>query len=121
MAWLDREIVVVDDDQGILESFDAMLGEDYPLVTLENGFEAIEYLKSHKPKLIFLDIKMPGMDGIEVLKRLRQEKVDAAVVIVTATTKAHYEEEAEKLGISGYLHKPFEVDEVEDITRRVLH
>ena len=121
MAWLDREIVVVDDDQGILESFDAMLGDDYPLVTLENGFEAIEYLKSHKPKLIFLDIKMPGMDGIEVLKRLRQEKVDAAVVIVTATTKAHYEEEAENLGISGYLHKPFEVDEVEDITRRVLH
>ena len=121
MAWLDREIVVVDDDQGILESFDAMLGDDYPLVTLENGFEAIEYVKSHKPKLIFLDIKMPGMDGIEVLKRLRQEKVGAAVVIVTATTKAHYEEEAEELGITGYLHKPFEVDEVEDITRRVLH
>ena len=42
MAWLDREIVVVDDDQGILESFDAMLGDDYPLVTQDNGFEAIE-------------------------------------------------------------------------------
>jgi two-component system response regulator (stage 0 sporulation protein F) len=121
MAWLDREIVVVDDDQGILESFDAMLGDDYPLVTLDNGFEAIEYVTSHKPKLIFLDIKMPGMDGIEVLKRLRQDKVDAAVVIVTATTKAHYEEEAEELGISGYLRKPFEVDDVEDIARRVLH
>ncbi len=121
MAWLDREIVVVDDDQGILESFDAVLGDDYPLVTLDNGFEAIEYVKSHKPKLIFLDIKMPGMNGIEVLKRLRQDKVDAAVVIVTATTKAHYEEEAEELGITGYLRKPFEVDDVEDIARRVLH
>jgi len=121
MAWLDREIVVVDDDQGILESFDAMLGDDYPLVTLDNGFEAIEYVKSHKPKLIFLDIKMPGMDGIEVLKRLRQDKIDAAVVIVTATTKAHYEEEAEELGITAYLRKPFEVDDVEDIARRVLH
>jgi YesN/AraC family two-component response regulator len=42
-------------------------------------------------------------------------------VIVTATTKAHYEEEAEELGISGYLHKPFEVDDVEDIAKRVLH
>ena len=121
MAWLDREIMVVDDDQGILESFDAMLGDDYPVVTLDNGFEAIEYIKSHKPKLIFLDIKMPGMNGIEVLKRLRQSKVDAAVVIVTATTKAHYEEEAEELGITGYLRKPFEVDDVEDITKRVLH
>jgi CheY-like chemotaxis protein len=121
MAWLDREIVVVDDDQGILESFDVMLGDDYPLVTLDNGFEAIEYVKSHKPKLIFLDIKMPGINGIEVLKRMRQDKVDAAVVIVTATTKAHYEEEAEELGVAGYLRKPFEVDDVEDITRRVLH
>ena len=53
MACLDREIMVVDDDQGILESFDAMLGDDYPVVTLDNGFEAIEYIKSHKPKLIF--------------------------------------------------------------------
>jgi len=121
MAWLDREIVVVDDDQGILESFDAMLGDEYTLVTMDNGFEALEYVKSHKPKLIFLDIKMPGMSGIEVLKRLRQSEVDAAIVIVTATTKAHYEEEAEELGISGYLHKPFEVDDVEDIAKRVLH
>ena len=121
MAWLDREIVVVDDDQGILESFDAMLGDEYPLVTMDNGVEAIEYVKSHKPKLIFLDIKMPGMNGIEVLKRLRQDKIDAAVVIVTATTKAHCEKEAEELGIRGSLRKPFEVDDVEDIAKRVLH
>lgn len=121
MSWLDKQIVVVDDDQGILESFDAMLGDDYPLVMLNNGFEAIEYVKSHNPKLIFLDIKMPGMNGIEVLKRLRQDKIDAAVVIVTATTQAYYEDEAEDLGITAYLRKPFEVDEVADITKRVLH
>jgi len=121
MAYLDKEIVVVDDDQGILESFDAMLGDDYPLVTLNNGFAAIEYVKSHKPKLIFLDIKMPGMNGIEVLKKLRQEKVEVAVVMVTATTQSHYESEAEELGITAYLRKPFEIDEVEDITKRVLH
>ncbi len=75
MAYLDKEIVVVDDDQGILESFDAMLGDDYPLVTLDNGSAAIEYMKSHKPRLVFLDIKMPGMNGMEVLKKLRQDKV----------------------------------------------
>jgi two-component system response regulator (stage 0 sporulation protein F) len=121
MAYLDKEIVVVDDDLGILESFDAMLGDDYPLVTLDNGFAAIEYVKSHKPRLVFLDIKMPGMNGMEVLKKLRQDKVEVAVVMVTATTQAHYESEAEDLGITAYLRKPFEIDEVEDITRRVLH
>jgi len=121
MARLDKEIVVVDDDRGILESFDAMLGDDYPLVTLDNGAEAIEYVKSHRPRLIFLDIKMPGMSGIEVLKRLRQDEVEAEVVIVTATTQSHYEQEAEELGITAYLKKPFEIDDVEDIARRVLH
>jgi two-component system response regulator (stage 0 sporulation protein F) len=121
MAWLEKEIVVVDDDLGILESFDAMLGDDYPLVTLDNGFEAVEYVRSHRPKLIFLDIKMPGMNGIEVLKRMRRDNIDAAVVIVTATTQAYYEDEAVDLGITAYLRKPFEVDDVENITRRVLH
>lgn len=121
MAHLDNEILVVDDEQGILESFDAMLGDDYPLVTLDNGFEAIEYVRSHRPRLIFLDIKMPGMNGIEVLKTLRRDEVDAAVVMVTATTQAHYEDEAEELGITAYLRKPFEVDDVEDIARQVFH
>ena len=109
MAYLDKEIVVVDDDQGILESFDAMLGDDYQLVTLDNGFSAIEYVKSHKPRLVFLDIKM------------RQDKVEVAVVMVTATTQSHYESEAEELGITAYLRKPFDIDEVEGITKRVLH
>jgi CheY-like chemotaxis protein len=64
---------------------------------------------------------MPGMSGIEVLKKLRQDEVEAEVVIVTATTQAHYEQEAEELGITAYLKKPFEIDDVEDIARRVLH
>lgn len=121
MVRLDREILVVDDERGILESFDAMLGDDYQLVTLDNGRDAIEYLETHQPKLVFLDIKMPGLDGIEVLRQLRQRRVDIAVVIVTATTQAHYETMAEDLGISAYLRKPFDVEEVESITQRVLH
>ena len=121
MSYMCQEILVVDDEQGILESFDAMLGDDYPLVTIDSGFEAIEYVKTHRPKLMFLDIKMPGINGIEVLKRLRRENIDTEVVIVTATTQTHYESEAEELGITAYLRKPFEVDDVETIARRVLH
>ncbi len=121
MSYVCQEILVVDDEQGILESFDAMLGEDYPLVTIDSGLEAIEYMKTHRPKLMFLDIKMPGISGIEVLKSLRRENIDTAVVIVTATTQTHYESEAENLGITAYLRKPFEVDDVETITKRVLH
>jgi two-component system response regulator (stage 0 sporulation protein F) len=121
MASANKEIVVVDDDQGILESFDAMLGDEYSLVTINNGFEALEYVKYHKPRLIFLDIKMPGMDGIEILRRLREDKIDTAVVMVTATSQSGYQEESEQLGVTAYVRKPFEIDEIEDITRRVLH
>lgn len=120
MACLEGEIVVVDDEQGVLESFEAMLGDEYSVVTLDDGRLALEYLESHQPKLVFLDIKMPGMNGLEILRRLRRQKKQTAVVVVTATTQEQYKAEAENLGITAYLRKPFEVEEVEDIARELL-
>ncbi len=66
-----ESIFVVDDDQGILDSFDAMLGDEYNLVMVDNGTKAIELLNKEKPRLLFLDIKMPGQNGLEVLKNIR--------------------------------------------------
>ncbi|MBW1982785.1 MAG: response regulator [Deltaproteobacteria bacterium] len=121
MAHMEDEILVVDDDLGILESFDAMLGDDYSIVTIGSGEQALEYLSSHRVKLIFLDIKMSDISGIEVLEKLRQQKSTTEVVIVTATTEEHYEQQARDLGIAAFLRKPFEVLEVEEIASRVLH
>ena len=114
-------IFVVDDDQGILDSFDAMLGDDYPLIMIDNGTKAIELIVENKPKLLFLDIKLPGHDGIEVLEKIREKGVSSKVVIVTALVQDHYEDLAQKFGVFTYLHKPLDVDEVKEITRRVLH
>ena len=60
-------IFVVDDDQGILESFDAMLGDDYQLVMISDGDQALEMLSRHHPRLLFLDLQIPGPDGLAVL------------------------------------------------------
>jgi DNA-binding NtrC family response regulator len=114
-------IFVVDDDQGILDSFDAMLGDDYPLIMIDNGTKAIELIVENKPKLLFLDIKLPGHDGMEVLEKIREKGISSKVVIVTALVQDHYEELAQKYGVFKYLHKPLDVDEVKEITRRVLH
>ena len=114
-------IFVVDDDQGILDSFDVMLGDDYDLVMVDNGTEALELIKEQNPRLMFLDIKIPGHSGLEVLKKIREVGISTSVVVVTALAHAHYQEAAEKYGIYRYLHKPLDVDEVEEITRRVLH
>ncbi|PIU30917.1 MAG: hybrid sensor histidine kinase/response regulator, partial [Syntrophobacteraceae bacterium CG07_land_8_20_14_0_80_61_8] len=78
--WQDPRdsIVVVDDDQGILDSFDVMLGDDYPLDMVRDANRALAVLAAKKPRLIFLDIKMPGVNGIELLRRLRETGTDAA-------------------------------------------
>lgn len=114
-------IFVVDDDQGILDSFDVMLGEDYPLTMVSSGDEALKLLSYQNPRLLFLDIKMPGLNGLELLKWIRQHSLPVEVVIVTALPQDHYEETARHYGVYGYLKKPLDVDEVEDITRQVFH
>jgi DNA-binding NtrC family response regulator len=116
-----EEIFVVDDDQGILDSFDALLGDDYPLQMFSDSRRAIRVLDEKNPGLLFLDIKMPGMNGIEVLKWIRDRSLPTKVVIVTALPQAQYEEDANKYGVYRYLKKPLDIDEVEEITRAVLH
>lgn len=114
-------IFVVDDDQGILESFEAMLGDDYPLVMVDNVPDALTLLRKHRPRLLFLDLKIPKSNGFDVLKWLREEGLTTAVVVVTGLPQDHYEELARQYGVYRYLRKPLDVDEVEDITRTVFH
>ncbi|NTV42896.1 MAG: response regulator [Syntrophobacteraceae bacterium] len=114
-------IFVVDDDRGILDSFDAMLGDDYPLVMVDNGAKALTLLSEYQPRLMFLDIKMPGMNGLDLLQCIRNNRMSTQVVIVTALPQEQYEELAHQYGVYRYLKKPLDVDEVEDITRTVLH
>jgi DNA-binding NtrC family response regulator len=114
-------IFVVDDDQGILDSFEAMLGDEYQLVMVDNGTEALELIIEQNPRLLFLDLKIPGYNGLEVLKRIREIGITTNVVVVTALAQDHYQETAEKYGVYRYLHKPLDVDEVEEIARRVIH
>ncbi|MDY0039017.1 MAG: response regulator [Desulforhabdus sp.] len=114
-------IFVVDDDQGILDSFDAMLGDDYPLVMLNSGTKALSMLAEKNPALLFLDIKMPGMNGLDLLKSIKEKGIATKVVIVTALPQDNYEEMAYQFGVYKYLRKPLDVDEVEGITRTVIH
>lgn len=114
-------ILVVDDDQGILDSFDAMLGDDYPVTMVSSGNQAVELLREHSPQLLFLDIKMPGMNGMDLLKWIHDRAMATKVVIVTALPQDDYEQMARKFGVYRYLRKPLDLDEVEDVTRRALH
>ncbi|HEA65747.1 hypothetical protein LCGC14_1973460 [marine sediment metagenome] len=119
--WNEGSIVVIDDDQGILDSFDAMLGDDYRLFMVDNGSDALELLSKQNFDLLFLDIKIPRPNGLEVLRWIRERGISTKVVIVTALPQEHYEEMAQQYGIYRYLRKPLDVDEVEEIASTVLH
>jgi len=120
MKNLLKRILVVDDDQGILDSFEVLLGDRYNLVKAENGYEALRILETDPPQLIFLDIKMPGLDGIDVLRRLQKDQKKVGVVIITGTDQEKTEDEARSLGVVDYLKKPLDIFEIDRIATQVL-
>lgn len=120
MKNLSKRILVVDDDQGILDSFEVLLGDRYDLVKAENGYEALRILEADPPHLMFLDIKMPGLDGIDILKRLQEDQKKVGVVVITATDQEKTEEEAKSLGVIDFLKKPLDIFEIERIASQVL-
>jgi two-component system nitrogen regulation response regulator NtrX len=120
MGNLSKRILVVDDDQGILDSFEVLLGDRYDLVKAENGYEALRILEANPPHLMFLDIKMPGLDGIDILKRLQEDQKKVGVVVITATDQEKTEEEAKSLGVIDFLKKPLDIFEIERIASQVL-
>ena len=117
----EKPIFVVDDDQGILDSFEAMLGDDYPLVMVNNVPEALELLGEYEPRLLFLDLKIPKFNGFHVLKWIKENHLATNVVVVTGMAMGNYEEMANQYGIYRYLRKPLDVDEVEDIAKEILN
>ena len=120
MGYLSKRILVVDDDQGILDSFEVLLGDRYDLVKAENGYEALKILETNPPELMFLDIKMVGIDGIDILKKLHKEANKVGVVIITASNQEGIEEEAKSFGIIDFLRKPLDVFEIDRIASQVL-
>lgn len=118
---MQKPIFVVDDDQGILDSFDVMLGDDYKLVLASDGNRALKLLNKHHPHLLFLDLQIPGPNGLEVLARIRERGLMTRVVIVTAMVQDEYQRKAERLGVYRYLNKPLDVDEIMEITHSVVN
>jgi two-component system response regulator (stage 0 sporulation protein F) len=116
-----QQILVVDDDIGILDAFSAMLADDYHVVLVNNGQEALRHLETQNPMLMFMDIKMPGLNGIDVLRALKKQGRAIKIVVVTALPQDRCRELAEQYGVYRYLSKPLDVDEIEDIARQLIH
>jgi len=115
-------IALVDDDRNILTSVSLSLeAEGYRVQTYTDGVAALEGLKSNPPDLAIFDIKMPRMDGMELLRRLRQ-KSDLPVIFLTSKDEEIDELFGLKMGADDFIHKPFSqrllVERVKAILRR---
>ncbi|PYM15836.1 MAG: sigma-54-dependent Fis family transcriptional regulator [Candidatus Rokuibacteriota bacterium] len=113
-------ILVVDDDEGLRESFRLILDDDYELLEAPDGARALDVIRATHVDLVLLDVRLPGMDGVEVLERLKAIDEQTEVVLVTAVKTLRTAVAAMKLGEFDYITKPFEEDELLTVIRRAL-
>ena len=113
-------ILVVDDEPDMLETFRSILKKKYRVITSNSGKGALTILKKERVDICLLDIKMPDMDGIEVLKRIKDIDENLEVIMVTALKDVKLAVKAMKLGAFEYINKPFEVDELLALTEKAL-
>ncbi len=113
-------VLVVDDDPGVRESFRLILEDHYDVVDAPDGPGALDVVRASAVDLVLLDIRLPGMDGIEVLERIKALDEGIEVILVTAVKTVRTAVAAMKLGAFDYLTKPFEEDELLSLSRRAL-
>jgi two-component system response regulator PilR (NtrC family) len=115
------KILVVDDEQGIRDFLAIMLKKDgHEAVTAGNGEDALRAVQAEIFDLVITDVKMPGKDGIEVLKTIKDISPETVVIMITAFATAETAVEAMKLGAYDYIIKPFKVDELKIIINNSL-
>ena len=113
-------ILIADDEEGIRESLKLILEGEYELVFVQQGEETLAKLARERFDLALLDIKMPKLDGLEVLKQMKQQRLATPVIILTAYQSVELAKEAIKLGALDYLPKPFTRDQILESIRDVF-
>jgi DNA-binding NtrC family response regulator len=114
-------ILVIDDEESPRESLRFILKDRYDVTLMDGGPNGLEALAKSEPfDVVLLDMKMPQMDGLEVLSRILQHTPTMPVVMVTAITEAKPAVQAMKMGAADYLQKPFDVDEIRLVVDRIL-
>ena len=115
------KILIVDDEQIVRESLANWLKEDgYQIAVAGDGPEALNKIKELPFHIVLLDLKMPGMDGIQVLQEVKKDFPDTEVIIMTAYGSVHTAVEAIKEGAYDYIVKPFDPEEVGLLIKKIL-
>lgn len=115
-------ICIVDDEPGILKTLSELLeDEGYQVTSAKSGTDALDVIRQDPPDLVFLDIWMPDLDGLEVLKRVRQQFPNMMVIVMSGHGSIETAVQATKLGAYDYLEKPLDSEKIAILVRNALH
>ena len=116
-----RKVLVVDDDPVVRKSFDRVLShKGYAVITAENGEEALHKLSEERYDIVYTDLRMPGMNGLEVAEQVKAQRPWTPVVIITGYGTEAAESRAKAAGVSSFLHKPLSPEMIEESARNAL-
>jgi len=116
---MKEKILIVDDQFGIRILLNEVFQkEGYKTFQAANGIQALDIVTKHDPDLVLLDMKIPGMDGIEILKRMKVIDPDIRVIIMTAYGELDMIQEAKDLGAITHFAKPFDIDDIRAAVRK---
>lgn len=116
-----KRVLVVDDNQVIRDVLHEFLSPLYHVDTAADAAQALQALIDHPPDLILLDVRIPGTDGMTLLKSLRNRGVTTPIIIITGYQSPQGAEEAAQYGVSGYLAKPFDLRQLDRLIADTIH
>lgn len=118
---MGAKILIIDDEPDLCTQFQKIFqGEGHTVLKATNGKQGITIAKKSQPELIFLDLKMPQMDGIMTLKYLRRVATDAKIVVLTGVATLKTAQEAMKLGVYDFTTKPFDLNLIRQLIQEAL-
>jgi len=121
MAAKKRKILLVEDETVLREALRDWLTEDgYDVECVESGEKALDKIKKEQFGVVVLDLRLPGIDGLQVFEQAKELKSEAKGIIITAYPSKETLEKAKRLGLLDYLVKPFKLEELEKIVRGAL-
>lgn len=117
---MTAKILIVDDEPSLLQSLDTVLSDQYETILASSGEEGIERVKDSAPDLALLDMALPGINGLETLRRIKRLDAGIVVIMITAHERVPDVVEAMRIGAFSYLIKPLDLDELEVIIEKGL-
>jgi len=116
-----KNILIIDDELGILESIEELFNDTFNVFKAKDGKEGLDLFKSRSIDLVMLDLKLPGMEGLDVLKGIREFSKTVPVIVLTGHSTIERAERCADLMVHGYIRKPFDSFDLLERVREILN